>query len=390
MKFSRKPPLTASTLLLLVMSAWIPACLAPDESSETSRGADEIPVGVFAALSGPTGTFGQSTKEGVELAVDEVNEAGGVLGRKIRVLIEDNLGKPDQAVATVTKLITRDNVVALIGENASSRSLAAAPIAQANGVPMISPSSTNPEVTEKGDYIFRVSYTDPYQGAAIAEFVRDNLGLDRVAILKDVKNDYSVGLADFFRQRFEADGGKVVVDQSYAEQDSDFRSQLTAIRNSNAQAIVVPGYYTDVGQIAIQARELGIDLPLVGGDGWDSPKLLEIGGEALNGSYFANHYYPEEDRPAVQEFVRKFQERYGRMPDSVNALSYDAARVLIEAIERSGEVDKAKIRDEIAATKNYQGVSGVITMGPDRNPIKPVAILVIRDGRIELEEWVEP
>ncbi len=365
-------------------------CLAPDESSETSGGAAEIPVGVYVALSGPTGTFGQSTKEGVELAIDEVNDNGGVLGKKIRVLVEDNMGRPDQAVATVTKLITRDNVVALIGENASSRSLAAAPVAQANGVPMISPSSTNPAVTEKGDYIFRVSYTDPYQGAAIAEFVRNSLGFERVAILKDVKNDYSVGLADFFRQRFEAMGGKVVVDQSYAEQDSDFRSQLTSIRNSEAQAIVVPGYYTDVGQIAIQARELGIDLPLVGGDGWDSPKLLEIGGEALNGSYFANHYYADEDRPAVREFVKKFQERYGRLPDSVNALSYDAARILVEAIERAGEVDKAKIRDQIAATSDYQGVSGVITLGPDRNPIKPVAILAVRDGQIVLEEWVKP
>lgn len=390
MNISRKRPLIALPILLLATSGWIAGCLGPDESSETRGATGEIPVGVFVALTGPTGTFGQSTKEGVELAIDEVNEQGGVLGRRIRVLVEDNLGRPDQAVATVTKLITRDNVIALIGENASSRSLAAAPIAQANGVPMISPSSTNPEVTEKGDYIFRVSYTDPYQGAAIAEFVRNSLGFERVAILKDVKNDYSVGLADFFRQRFEAMGGRVVADQSYAEQDSDFRSQLTSIRNTDAQAIIVPGYYTDVGQIAIQARELGIQLPLVGGDGWDSPKLLEIGGKALDGAYFANHYFAEEDRPAVQDFVRKFQARYGRMPDSVNALSYDAARILVGAIERAGEVDKAKIRDQIAATKDYQGVSGVITLGPDRNPIKPVAILAVRDGRIELEEWVEP
>lgn len=390
MRFNQKKTVIILSILLLAASFWTAGCLAPDESSETSSASDEIPVGVFVALTGPTATFGQATKEGAELAIDEVNERGGVLGRKVRLLVEDNLGKPDQAVATVSKLITRDDVIALIGENASSRSLAAAPIAQANGVPMISPSSTNPEVTEKGDYIFRVSYTDPYQGAAIAQFVHNGLEMDKVAILKDVKNDYSIGLADFFRQRFEEMGGTVVADQSYAEQDSDFRSQLTAIRTTGAQAIVVPGYYTDVGQIAIQARELGIDLPLVGGDGWDSPKLLEIGGEALNGSYFANHYYVGEERPAVQEFVEKFEARYGKLPDSVNALSYDAARILVEAIERAGEVDRAKIRDEIAATKDYQGVSGVITIGPDRNPIKPVAILAIRDGEIVLEEWVEP
>lgn len=390
MKTTQKQTWIVLSFLLLAACGWIGGCQAPGESSETRASADEIPVGVYVALTGPTGTFGQATKEGAELAIDEINESGGVLGKKIRLLIEDNLGRPEQAVATVTKLITRNNVVALIGENASSRSLAAAPIAQAHGVPMISPSSTNPEVTEKGDYIFRVSYTDPYQGAAIAEFVRNSLELDRVAILKDMKNDYSIGLADFFRQRFRELGGTIVADQSYAEQDSDFRSQLTSIRGTDAQAIVVPGYYTDVGQIAIQARELGIDLPLVGGDGWDSPKLLEIGGKSLNGSYFANHYFVGEDRPAVREFVEKFQARYGKLPDSVNALSYDAARILAAAIERAGEVDRAKIRDEIAATKDYQGVSGVITLGPDRNPIKPVAILAIRDGEIGLEEWVEP
>ena len=390
MNISKKRSSIAVPILLFATTVWLSGCLGPDESSETGGTTGEIPVGVYVALTGPTGTFGQSTREGVELAIDEVNEAGGVLGRKIRVLVEDNQGRPDQAVSTVTKLITRDNVIALIGENASSRSLAAAPIAQANGVPMISPSSTNPEVTEKGDYIFRVSYTDPYQGAAIAEFVRNSLGHDRVALLTDVKNDYSVGLAEFFQVRFEEMGGKVVVEQSYAEQDSDFRSQLASIRNTDAQSIVIPGYYTDVGQIAIQARELGMKLPLVGGDGWDSPKLLEIGGDALEGAYFANHYYPEEDRPAVRDFVQKFEQRYGRMPDSVNALSYDAARILVAAIERAGQVDKAMIRDEIAATKDYQGVSGVITLGPDRNPIKPVAILAVRNGKIELEEWVEP
>jgi branched-chain amino acid transport system substrate-binding protein len=199
-----------------------------------------------------------------------------------------------------------------------------------------------------------------------------------------------VGLAQFFRSNFEERGGRVVAEPSYAEGDADFRSQLTAIRNSGAQAIIIPGYYTDVGQIARQARELGIRLPLVGGDGWDSPKLLEIGGAALDGSYFANHYFVGEERPAVREFVGTFQERFRRLPDSVNALSYDAARILFEAIERAGEIDKARIRDEIAATSNFQGVSGVITIGPDRNPIKPVAILSIRNGEIGLEEWVEP
>lgn len=390
MKIKRWMSFAALPTILALGFFWIGGCPGPDESSQTGGSGSEIPVGVYVALTGPTATFGQATRDGAQLAADEVNARGGVLGRQIRLIIEDNLGRPDQAVATVTKLITRDNVIALIGENASSRSLAAAPIAQSNQVPMISPSSTNPEVTEKGNYIFRVCYTDPYQGAAIAEFVRNSLGLDAVAILKDIKNDYSVGLAQFFRSNFEERGGRVVAEPSYAEGDADFRSQLTAIRNTGAQAIIIPGYYTDVGQIARQARELGIRLPLVGGDGWDSPKLLEIGGAALDGSYFANHYFVGEDRPAVREFVETFQQRFRRLPDSVNALSYDAARILFEAIERAGAVDTARIREEIAATSNFQGVSGVITIGQDRNPIKPVAILSIRNGEIGLEEWVEP
>jgi branched-chain amino acid transport system substrate-binding protein len=390
LKTERLMSFAALATILALGFFWIGGCPGPDESSQTGGSGSEIPVGVYVALTGPTATFGQATRDGAQLAADEVNARGGILGRRVRLIVEDNLGRPDQAVSTVTKLITRDNVIALIGENASSRSLAAAPIAQSNQVPMISPSSTNPEVTEKGDYIFRVCYTDPYQGAAIAEFVRNSLGLDAVAILKDIRNDYSVGLAQFFRSNFEERGGRVVAEPSYAEGDADFRSQLTAIRNSGAQAIIIPGYYTDVGQIARQARELGIRLPLVGGDGWDSPKLLEIGGAALDGSYFANHYFVGEERPAVREFVGTFQERFRRLPDSVNALSYDAARILFEAIERAGEIDKARIRDEIAATSNFQGVSGVITIGPDRNPIKPVAILSIRNGEIGLEEWVEP
>ena len=373
--------LTAMTLM---------GCPGPGESPETESSEADIPVGVYVALTGPTATFGVATQDGARLAVKEINEAGGLLGRNVRLIIEDNQGKPEQAVSTVSKLIDMDDVIALIGENASSRTLAAAPIAQSRGVPMLSPSSTNPEVTEKGDYIFRVCYTDPYQGAAIAEFVASGLEATEVAVLRDIKNDYSVGLADFFTQEFERRGGKVVVDQSYAEGDADFRSQLTAIRRAGVQAIVIPGYYTDVGQIASQARELGLEVPLVGGDGWDSPKLLEIGGANLNGSFFANHYFVGEDRPAVKNFVEKFQAEYGTLPDSVNALSYDAMHILADAIRRAGSLDRAAIRDQIATTKDYQGVSGVITMGADRNPIKPVAILAIQNGEIALRQWVEP
>ncbi|HVT44561.1 MAG TPA: ABC transporter substrate-binding protein [Thermoanaerobaculia bacterium] len=363
---------------------------APEREAPTDASAADIPVGVFAGLTGPTATFGQATRDGATLAAEEINAAGGVLGRKIRLLIEDNQGRPDEAASVVTKLITANEVIALIGENASNRSLAAAPIAQAHQTPMISPSSTNPEVTRKGDYIFRVCYTDPYQGAAIAAFTRRNLGFERVAILKDLKNDYSIGLAEFFGEAFRKSGGSIVADQSYSEGDNDFRSQLTAIARAKPQAIFIPGYYTDVGSIAIQARDLRIDLPLIGGDGWDSPKLLEIGGSALEGAYFANHYFVGEDRPAVRNFVDKFRRKHGRDPDAVNALSYDATRILADAIARAGSLDRKAIRDEIARTKEFAGVAGVITMGEDRNPVKPVAMLKIEKGEIGLSDWIQP
>ncbi|HEX8172280.1 MAG TPA: ABC transporter substrate-binding protein [Thermoanaerobaculia bacterium] len=347
-------------------------------------------MGVFAALSGDQASFGNATVQGVKLAADEINAAGGVLGRKIRLVIEDDQGRAVEATSAVTKLITSDNVVALIGENSSNQSLAAAPIAQSNKVPMISPSSTNPAVTEKGDYIFRVCFTDPYQGKALAAFVKNELHLDRAAILLDKKNDYSVGLAEFFRKEFEAAGGKVVVQQSYTGGDTEFRPQLTTIKSASPQVLFIPGFYTEVGQIAIQARDLGINVPLVGGDGWDSPSVIEIGGKSIDGSYFSDHYFVGDPRPLVQTFVSKIKQRHGKAPEANAALGYDALHIFANAVKRAGSLDRAKIRDEIAATKDYQGVSGTISMGPDRNPIKPVAIIQIRNGQMGFAGWVKP
>jgi len=382
----KKNPWTVGLLsvLCLVLSA---GC---GTERQTAAAADPIPVGVYAALTGATAEFGTATRDGSRLAADEINARGGVLGRPIRLIIEDDQGRPEEAAAVVTKLITRDRVVAVIGENASSRSLAAAPICQANRVPMISPSSTNPEVTQKGNYIFRVCFIDPYQGDAIAAFVRNNLKLDRVAVLQDVKNDYSVGLAQFFTEAFTRRGGRVPVNQSYAEGDNDFRAQLTAIRRVAPQAVFIPGYYTDVGQIAIQARDLGLKVPLIGGDGWDSPKLIEIGGDAMNGSYFADHYFLGEERPEVVNFVEKFRKRFGVDPNAVHVLSYDAVNLLAHAIERAQSVDSTRIRDAIESTADFRGVSGPIAFGPERNPIKPVAMIEIANGKFALAGWISP
>jgi len=348
----------------------------------TSSATDEILVGEYGSLTGGEATFGQSTDNGIQLALAERNSAGGVKGRKIKIIALDDAGKSEEAASTVTRLITQNKVVALLGEVASSRSLAAAPIAQSNQIPLITPASTNPKVTEVGDYIFRVCFIDPFQGTVMAKFAAENLKAKKVAILRDVKSDYSVGLADFFIKKFKTLGGEIVSDASYQSGEIDFKAQLTQIRSSKPDAIFVPGYYTEVGLIARQAKQLGITAPLMGGDGWDSSKLYEIGKEAINGGYFSNHYTTESTEPAVVEFIKKYKERFGgSTPDSMAALGYDAANILFAAMDRSATVTPKNIRDEIAKTKDFPGVTGKITIDANRNANKP-AVVVKVDGTV--------
>ena len=349
-----------------------------------------IPIGFFGALTGPQATFAQSGRNGARLAFDERNRAGGVLGQKLDLVVEDDHNEPSEAASVVTKLITRDQVVALIGENASSRSLAAAPIAQQYRVPMVSPSSTNVEVTKKGDYVFRVCFIDSSQGRAVATFARRTLGARAAALLVDVKSDYSVGLADAIRREFEASGGRIVAEQRYAEGDSDFSAQLTALRPQSPDVLFIPGYYTDAGLIARQARALGLSAAIVGADGFDSPKLVEIGGPAVEGVYFSNHYTPDDPSKAVREFVAVYRKTFGGDPDSIAALSYDAARLIADAIQRAGSTEGKRIRDALAETRDFAGVTGRITFDADRNPVKPVVILKVEGGRFRYAATVGP
>ena len=264
----------------------------------------EILVGEYGSLTGGIATFGISTRDGSQLAFDDVNAKGGVLGQKIKLIVEDDQSKPEEAGTVVNKLIHQDHVVAMIGHVASSHSLAAAPICQAEKVPMISPASTNPRVTQVGDYIFRVCFIDTFQGAVMAKFAWDTLKVKKVAILVDVRSDYSVGLQTFFGQTFKKLGGEIVSEQSYSQGDSDFRAQLTAIKAANPEAIYVPGYYTEVGTIVHQARELGITVPFLGSDGWDSPKLWEIGGAVPQRLLLLEPLLdrrPEPGRPEVRQ-----------------------------------------------------------------------------------------
>jgi branched-chain amino acid transport system substrate-binding protein len=382
--------------LTVALSIGFIGCPPKTEPGSTDPGAasgGEILVGEYGSMTGGQATFGQSTHNGITIAVEEINAAGGVNGRKIKIISEDDQSKAEEAANVVTKLISQNNVVAVLGEVASSSSLAAAPICQQNKVPMITPSSTNSKVTEVGDYIFRMCFIDPYQGEAMANYLTRSHqpAIKRAAVLIDVKSDYSTGLAEFFERTFVANGGTIVGKQSYAQGDSDFRSQLTSIKATNPEVIFVPGYYNDIGQIAIQARDLGITVPLAGGDGWESPKLIEIGGKSLEGSFYSNHYHPDDPNPNVAEFVRKYQDRYKVKPDALAALAYDAARVLAEAIKRAGKTDGAALRDAIAATKDFAGVTGNITLGPDRNPIgKKLVILEVKNGQLALKASVDP
>jgi branched-chain amino acid transport system substrate-binding protein len=372
--------------------AWAAAAavILPALGCGKGRTSDEIVVGEYGSLTGTTATFGLSTDNGAKMAFDEINTAGGVLGKKLKILVEDDQSKPEEAATAVTKLINQNHVVAMIGEVSSSRSLAAAPVCQANGVPMVSPSSTNPRVTQIGDYIFRVCFIDPFQGSVMAKFAANTLKAKRVAILVDVRNDYSVGLQTFFRENFRQLGGEVVAEQSYSEGDSDFHAQLTQIKAVNPEAIYVPGYYTEVGTIARQARELGITVPLLGGDGWDSPKLFEIGGDALNGCYLSNHYSVDDPSAAVQKFVAAYKARYKQTPDALAALGYDAAKILADAMSRAGSSEGPKVRDALAATKDFPGVTGKITINKDRNAVKPAVVLKVENGKFVYVETVSP
>jgi branched-chain amino acid transport system substrate-binding protein len=352
---------------------------------------NDILIGEYGAFTGSIASFGQSTHKGVLMAIEEANAGGGVLDRKIRLITEDDQGKPEEALTAVTKLISKDRVSALIGEFASSNSLAAAPYAQQSRIPMVSHGSTNPKVTQIGDYIFRVCFIDPFQGEVMAKFARNTLKLDRVAILRDIKSDYSVGLADYFIKSFTAMGGTIVGDESYSAGDKDFNAQLTALKGKTPAAIFVPGYYTEVGLIGRQARKLGVHAVLLGGDGWDSDKLWEIGGDALNGSYFSNHYSVDNPSPVIQGFVEQFKARYdGEKPDALAALGYDAAKVLIDAIRRAGSDDPKAIRDSLATTRGFAGITGIITLNENRDAVKSAVVLEVKDGKFVYKETVDP
>lgn len=350
---------------------------------------NEILIGGVGPVTGEAATFGQSMKEGFELAVEEWNQNGGVLGKQIKFIYQDDKGDPTEAATVWTKLITQDKVVGIVGTAMSKCSLAGAPISQQNKVPMISPTSTNPKVTEVGDYIFRACFIDPFQGTVGAKFAYENLNARKAGVIFDVGNDYTKGLAEFFRDKFTELGGTVIAFEAHPTGTTDFKAQLTKIISNKPDVIYIPDYYNDVALIAKQARELGYKGPLVGGDGWDSPDLFKIGGTAVENGFFTNHFSKDDPRPIVQEFVKKYQAKYNKVPDAFAALSYDAMYILLDAIKRAGSTDPEKIKQALVET-NINVVSGLITFDKNRNPVKPAVIIAIKNGQQVYQATVNP
>lgn len=364
---------------------WFDAGIAKSNVRPTSTGpgnvteGDTIRVGMIASLSGPEKPWGEESVNGARLVIDEFNAAGGVNGKKIELIVEDTAGDPAQGKSATERLIGERKVVAILGEIASGVTAPSAQVAQEKGVPIISPGSTRIDLANIGNMFFRVCYTDDFQGAMMAKFAYEKLGLRNVAVLTDKKLPYSTGLSDAFKTVFTSLGGKIATEAFYEKDQTDFKGQLTNIKAANPDGLFCSGYFTEIGPIARQKRDVGLDVPMFGGDGWDSSELLQAGGEGIIGSYYSNHYSNLEDRPEVKAFVEAFKKRYGREPaNAMGALGYDAAAVLCDALKRATGYDSKSIRDAIAATKDFQGVSGSITIGPDGNAQKAGLILTAK------------
>jgi branched-chain amino acid transport system substrate-binding protein len=368
--------------IFLTLLAWV--------SVSASLWAQTLKIGEVDPLTGGISQFGIGCHQGITLAFEELNVAGGVLGKKIDLVTEDNQSRPGQSATAVRKLITQDKVIAILGDATSSATLESAPIAQSDKIPMITPSATNPRITEVGDFVFRVCFLDEFQGRVIARFARKNLKAQNVAILTDTKQDYSVDLAKFFKDEFTKLGGTISVDQSYATGDTDFRAQLTSIRAAKPDVICVPGYYQEVGLIIRQGRQIGLKMPFIGCDGWANQALLDVGGKAVEGCYFTNHFSPDDQAANVKNFVEKYRQKYGSVPDTFAALGYDAARMLAGAIQRAGTIETIAIRDALAKTADFEGVTGRISFDAHRNASKPGLVVTIKDGRFEIAERIEP
>ncbi len=379
----------ARALLSLAMVIRLSFALLLGVLAMCGRAAETIKIGFFMSVTGRDASFGEASLRGARLAIDELNAAGGVLGRPLALVVEDNRSVAGESATAAKKLLARDRVVALIGECSSARTLEAVPIAQAAGVPLITPAATNPKVTQGGDAIFRVCFIDSFQGEVLASYARRRLGVQRAALLIDSGSPYSVDLAEFFAKTFVALGGEVVGTQRYTGADTDFRAQLTALRGTRPDVLFLPGYYVAAGLVARQAVELGLTAKLLGGDGFEAPQLLEIGGDALEGACYVTHFAAENADVTSRRFVEAFRARHGVVPNGLSALTYDAVKLVADAIARAGTTEKAALRRSLASTRDFPGVTGRTTLNASRDADKDAAIISVRQGRLVFVETVK-
>ena len=354
----------------------------------------EIKIGLITPLSGDVKTFGESVRNSFMFAVDEANARGGVAGMKIVPEIVDDKNDPTEAANAANLLVNQYRVKAIVGSVTSKATIPVSDIIQAGKIPTITPTATNPKVTvadgKRKDYMFRACFIDPFQGEVMAKFSRDTLKKKKAAVLFDASNDYSKGIADVFRDAFRKMGGEVVAFESYGKDDVDFSALLTKVKASGADVLFLPDYYSKVGLIAKQVQEKGLRVQLVGPDGWDSPDLVKIAGTAIEGGYFSNHYSPDDKRPEVAAWVKKYKEKYGQVPDALGTLAYDATNLLLEAIRKAGSDDPKKIREALASIRDFKAVSGKSTLDKNGNSIKSAAILKIEGGQQKFVMMVNP
>lgn len=380
-------------LASLLVTASFTGCGKNTSSAEKS---DTIKVGLNYELSGPVATYGQGLVNGIELAFEEINNKGGVLGKNIETVKADNKSENAESANVATKLAVKDKVVVMLGPATSGNTKAAVPIAMQNKVPLISASATADDVTvdrngKVREFVFKTCFSDSFQGVIMANFAYNDLGKKNVALLVDNTSDYSKGLAKSFKESYTNLGGKFVTEQGYQAKETDFKAVLTKIKGTNADVLFLPGYYEEVGLIVKQARELGLAIPILGCDGYDSPKLSELAGKtALNDVYFTNHYSSKDTAPEVVKFQEAFKAKYDRDADAFNALGYDMAYLLADALERSGEVDSIKLKEALASTKDFNAITGKISIDEKHNPVKAITIIEMKNGEQTFLKKLDP
>ena len=384
-----KKRLLAMAVGTVFMAAMLTGCGGAKQDS------NEIKVGADFELTGGVANYGKQALNGIQLAFKQANANGGVLGKKLTLVLADNKSEASEATNAMTKLITTDKVVTVMGPVVSSNVLAALQVAQDNKVPLITPTGTNEKITYDNNqlrsYVFRSCFIDPFQGKIMANFATNTLKVKNAVIYIDNSSDYSKELAKTFEELFTQNGGKIIGKEAFLQKDQDFKATLTKIKAMNPEVIFLPAYYEEVGKIVKQAREMGINVPIIGTDGWDDPKVVDFAGAAaLNNTYFSNHYSSQDTDPNVVKFIEAYKKEYNQEPGAMAALGYDAGLLLIDAITRANSTEPAKIREALEQTKGLQLSTGLLTMDAKHNPIKSAVVIEMKDGKQTFKEKINP